>query len=58
MISRDDQLDRLRRDPAVLDLVARLRGEFDPCSIYLFGSRAGGSSHASSDFDAIVVVGQ
>lgn len=38
------------------DLVRRLRSAFDPCTIYLFGSRAQGFGGPDSDFDVMVVV--
>lgn len=43
-------------DPQIKDLVRRLRSALDPCTIYLFGSRAAGDAPADSDFDVMVVV--
>jgi len=45
-----------QRDPTVEDLVRRLRSAFDPCTIYLFGSRATGTARPDSDFDVMVIV--
>ncbi len=42
--------------PQIKDLVRRLRSAFDPCTIYLFGSRAAGDVPPDSDFDVMVVV--
>ena len=38
------------------DVVERLRGEFAPVAIYLFGSYAYGSPEPQSDLDLLVVV--
>jgi uncharacterized protein len=43
-------------DPQVAELVARLRSAFDPCTIWLLGSRALGRARQDSDFDVMVVV--
>ena len=43
-------------DPQIKDLVRRLRSALDPCTIYLFGSRAAGDAPPDSDFDVMVVV--
>lgn len=43
-------------DAAVADLVDRLRSTFEPCRIYLFGSRATGRERPDSDFDCLVIV--
>ncbi len=43
-------------DPQIKNLVRRLRSAFDPCTIYLFGSRAAGDVPPDSDFDVMVVV--
>ncbi len=38
------------------EIVARLRAEFDPVAIYLFGSYAEGNPRPHSDLDLLVVV--
>lgn len=38
------------------EAVSRLRREFDPCAVYLFGSHAEGRAGAWSDLDLLVVV--
>jgi len=45
-----------KSDSMLSNLVERLRGEFDPCRIYLFGSRAADSAQPESDFDCLVIV--
>jgi len=47
---------RPANDPQVADLVRRLRSAFDPCTIWLFGSRAQGNPREDSDYDVMVVV--
>lgn len=42
-------------DP-VQEVTARMVSVFDPCEIYLFGSRAWGQPHKDSDVDLLVVV--
>jgi predicted nucleotidyltransferase len=46
----------LRRDPALAEVVRRLRDVFQPNRIYLFGSRARGDAGTDSDYDLMVVV--
>jgi len=44
--------------PASLeDIIGRLRTAYEPERIYLFGSAARGDTHADSDYDLMVVVG-
>ena len=46
-------------DSALLDeIVRRLVNEFQPRSIYLFGSRARGDAREDSDYDVIVLLDQ
>lgn len=45
-------------DPAIQELTRLLRNSFDPCTIYLFGSRATNQSRSDSDFDVLVIVHQ
>ncbi|MBZ0271234.1 nucleotidyltransferase domain-containing protein [bacterium] len=46
-----------RTEPDVLtEIVARLVDEFQPDTIYLFGSHAWGEPHRDSDLDILVVV--
>ncbi|HSW43943.1 MAG TPA: nucleotidyltransferase domain-containing protein [Phycisphaerae bacterium] len=41
----------------LIEVVERLRREFAPEAIYLFGSRAYGSPNPQSDLDLLIVVG-
>ena len=43
-------------DPALQEIVPRLVKAFEPDRIYLFGSKARGTSDVDSDYDLMVVV--
>jgi len=43
-------------DTLVDNMVARVRGRFDPVRVLLFGSRARGNARADSDVDLLVVL--
>jgi predicted nucleotidyltransferase len=43
-------------DPALAEVVRRLRDLYDPEQIYLFGSAARGDSGPDSDYDLMVIV--
>lgn len=44
------------RDPKLKKIIEILQKEFNPKRLFLFGSRANGHSHESSDYDFVVVV--
>ena len=43
-------------DEVIAEMVQRLVKEFSPIRIFLFGSRAWGTPHASSDVDLMVIL--
>lgn len=45
----------MREDEILDEAVRRIRAEFAPISIILFGSRARGEAHAGSDYDLMVI---
>lgn len=45
----------MSQDQKLEQISAYLRSEFSPLKIYLFGSRAKGTSHSKSDYDFVVV---
>lgn len=46
----------LQEDPALAEVVRRLKEAYEPLAIYLFGSRARGEAGPDSDYDLMVVV--
>jgi len=55
MTSRSE-VEVLRRDESLAQIVRRLAAAFQPSRIYLFGSRARGETGPDSDYDLRVVV--
>ena len=49
-------MDFLKTDPILAEMVRQLVVEFQPDKIFLFGSRATGTSVEESDYDILVVV--
>jgi len=45
-----------RADKVVLQITQLLKDEFKPSKLYLFGSRAQGTSHGESDYDFVMVL--
>lgn len=43
-------------DPILAEIVKRLVKEFNPKRLFLFGSRARGDAHESSDYDILLVI--
>jgi len=44
------------RDPILQQITEFLKKEFNPSRLYLFGSRASGTSRADSDYDFVMVL--
>jgi predicted nucleotidyltransferase len=44
------------KDPLLKKIVSALKEEFKPLQVYLFGSRAQGTSKKDSDYDFVVVI--
>lgn len=47
---------KLYQDKDLTEIVAKLKAHFNPSKLYLFGSRAKGTSSASSDYDLFLIV--
>ena len=43
-------------DPVLEKIIERLKAEFHPSRMFLFGSRANGNAHPDSDYDLVLVV--
>ena len=46
----------LQKDQNLNEIVTKLKNHFQPVKIYLFGSRANGTSTADSDYDLLLIV--
>jgi predicted nucleotidyltransferase len=46
----------LEKDKTLSEIVSKLKARFQPEKIFLFGSRASGTSVAESDYDLLLVV--
>ena len=44
------------KDPILSEICNRLKAEFNPKKIYLFGSRARGDNGADSDYDLLLII--
>ena len=50
-----DSLPDLKKNPFFKDIVSRLKAEFHPKKLFLFGSRAYGTPRDDSDYDFVLV---
>lgn len=50
-----DTLSDIKKDPFFKDIVSRLKAEFHPKKLFLFGSRAYGKPRNDSDYDFVLV---